>query len=87
MYSYALAGYFKSSIMIKFSYPVPVGVIDHMSIAVTRDMSSMVPACKRNTYAITAIALSLLPVGTYRAPVCVWYKMLIYYVVPLLTVE
>ena len=69
------SGYVKRSLVIRqFSDPVPVGIIDDMSIAVTRDMPSVMPACKRNTDAVAAVTLSLAPSGAYGASVCVGSK-------------
>ena len=87
-YPGALTGYIKSSVVIRqFSYPVPVGIIDNVSIAAAWNMSSVMPACKRNTYAVAAIALSLLPSGADGAPVRIWYKQIVSYIVPVLPAE
>ena len=58
-----------------------------MSIAAAGNMSTMMPACKRNTYAIAAIAFSILPSGADRAPMRIRQEKFITYIVPILLAE
>ena len=60
--------------ILQLLYPVPVRVIYNERIAAARDMSSMMPACKRNTDTVTAIAFPFRSVAADRAFMCIWDK-------------
>ena len=58
-----------------------------MGVAVTGNMSSMMPACKWNADTIASIFASLRPLRTDWTFMCVRLKKLIPYIVPILLSE
>lgn len=73
-YADAFAGYGKGIFIIRqFTDSVPVGIVDHMGVAVAGDTAPMMPACKWNADAVAAIAASLRPLRADRTFMCVGF--------------